>query len=1042
MLQASGRSYVCWRCAARRLRPAGPSSAWLRTPSIPLGKATQHTSSASTRNLATVHHTQSNYDGVNGSSGVEQEPAPRIPRISIRETLRRWEAENPTQAESMLGDYADDGSLSNNLTRPQNTSNLHVGVEDSSPLFGGDELEDLRSDDAMLNRGDLVELGSEGSRRPILAICLGRINGYEHYYTVSGKWFSAFGVKTLFVVNQFATLDELEPVIAALPPTQVSIEDLNVLQDLGEGPSRAAGAVLLRKMLSFAQKSEAVYQANAGTLDASSSFIGDPVKHRYLTLHEIADLLLPETDKHDGKFSAHSLYAVHRALLQDEVFFRPLRYTGHRRSYLFEVSPLSEVRIIQKIEKLVREYLNKQGDLKNRSSTVGSPIESFVDNARKIIDESRKCREWSRNGMIGPSSKRVQIKPNWSATDLEILQFIQLWASYQKFPQYSHLQTFGAALLRAVGRYQEAQGYLPVTGWTFLQEVGWIPPWEIPARYSVRFPDVDIKRGGSYIRPFLGVLDRHLKPDTLSLIRKPLNNVTAYCIDDVTAREIDDAISLEKTSNPDEYWIHVHVADPASSLGADTPVAKHAELIPEAIYLPGHLEPMLPENLIQNRFSLAPDRPCLTFSALLNTNGDVLDEKITANTLKDVIYMTYESAASAVGEVREDPHAEEAEWALGKVPKIETADRNMTQADDLTNKQKSDLATISKLGKVIQARRLEKGATPFFQPRPIATVTFNGVKMKEESDGFITTAGDPKIHVHYSQRSGTDLVENAMKLANEVAARWCHERDIPIPYRTQPHALRNAPLVQQYAQDVLNPMLNSGVRPSEEVWNHMRSLTGVDEVSTTPGPHFTLGSDMYTKATSPLRRFGDLIVHWQIEAALLEEKRLQRKLVRSEGSDKQGDDLSFLPFSRNRLDRMLPMVRLREKQARALTNIDGADQWILQAMVRAWRFKEGPLPETFKLTVLHLTRSRIFGQLDWFERRAILTHSALNNVIVGVDVRVGDIIEVRLTDINVHSKQIFVEALRLLKKAGDKEQGPGSAQAFDGVVKDMPVETI
>lgn len=643
------------------------------------------------------------------------------------------------------------------------------------------------------------------------------------------------GVRTLFVVNQFATPDELEPVIAALPPTEVSIEDLNVLQDLGEGPSRAAGAVLLRKMLLFAQKSEAVYQANAGTLDASSSFIGDPHKHRYLTLHEIADLLLPETDKRRGKFSIYSLYAVHRALLQDEVFFRPLRYTGHRRSYLFEVSPLSEVRIIQKIETLMREYLDKQGDFKNPQPTVGSPIESFVVNAQKIIDESRKYREWSQNGIIGPSSEKVQIKPNWSATDLEILQFIQLWASYQKFPQYSHLQTFGSALLRAVGRYQEAQGYLPVTGWTFLQEVGWIPPWEIPARYSVRFPDVDIKRGGSYIRPFLGVLDRHLKRDTLSLIRKPLNNVTAYCIDDITAREIDDAVSLEKTSNPEEYWIHVHVADPASSLGADTPVAKHAELIPEAIYLPGHLEPMLPESLIQDRFSLAPDRPCLTFSALVNTNGVVLDEKITVNTLKDVIYMTYEDAASAVGEIREDPYAEGVEWALGEVPKIETANRNMTQADDLTNEQKSDLAILSQLGKVIQAQRLEKGATPFFQPRPIASVTFNGVKVKEESDGFITTAGDPKIRVHYSQRSGTDLVENAMKLANEVAARWCHERGIPIPYRTQPHALRNAALVRQYAQDVLNPMLNSGVRPSEEVWNYMRSLIGVDEVSTRPG---------------------------------------------------------------------------------------------------------------------------------------------------------------------------------------------------------------
>jgi hypothetical protein len=849
------------------------------------------------------------------------------------------------------------------------------------------------------------------------------------------------GIKTLFVVNKFTTPKELEPVIAALPPTETPIEALNTLQDLGEGPSRAAGAVLLRKMLLFAQDAEAVYQANAGTLDASSSFIGDPVKHRYLTLHEIADLLLPEKLKRDGKFSTHALYAVHRALLQDEVFFRPLRHTGHNRSYLFEISPLSEVRIIQKVEKIVREYMDRQGNYKSTQSTAGSPLESFVSTAQSIIDASRKTREWSQSGIIGPSSKAPRVEPEWSTTDLEILQFIELWASYQKFPQYSRLQTFGSALLRAIDRYEEAQGYLPVTGWTFLQEVGWIPPWEIAARYSVRFPGVDIKRGGSYVRPFLGMLDRHLKRDTLALVRQRLNGVTAYCIDDITAREIDDAVSLERTESPEEYWIHVHVADPASSFGADTPVAKYAELIPEAIYLPGHLEPMLPESLIHDYFSLAPNRPCLTFSALVSMDGAILKEKVAANTLEDVVYMTYGDAASAIGEIREDPYVEGAQWTLGTPPKVKAVNRVMARPGDLTEDQKSDLAILSKLGKSIQARRLEKGATPFFQPRPMATINFDGVKQKEYKH-FIAASGDPSIHVHYSQRSGTDLVENAMKLANEVAARWCYERGIPIPYRTQPHALRNAALVQQYARDVLNPMLNSGARPDESVWRHMRSLLGVDEVSTTPGPHFTLGTDMYTKATSPLRRFGDLIVHWQIEAALLEEKRLGRSLVSSKGNKKKSIDLSFLPFTLDRLDRMLPMLRLREKQARALTNVDGADQWILQALVRAWRFKEAPLPETFKMTVFHLARSRILGRLDWFERRAILRHDALNNITIGADVRIGDVIEVRLTDVNIHSNQIFVEAVRMLGISEDKKQAMSNTQVppASAEINNMPPE--
>ncbi|KAJ8118756.1 hypothetical protein ONZ43_g3927 [Nemania bipapillata] len=855
--------------------------------------------------LATVRHEKKRYNPVEEQPAVEEGS-----RDPIRSRLRKWQDENPTQAEAMLSDFADQGELNNNITRPQNVGMVQIDVDDSSPLFAGDELVDLRSADAMLGAGDLVELYSEGTRRPLLAICLGRIHGYEHFYTTSGKWFSAASVKTLFVVNNFATPDDMKAVIEALPTATVSIEELNILQDLGEGPSQSAGAELLRKMLQFAQKAEAVYQANAGTLDASSSFIGNPTEHRYLTLHEITDLLLPDTTKHD----------------------------------------------------------------------------------------------------------------------IEILQFVELWASYQKFPQYSSLQTIGSAILRAIDRYQEGQGYLPSTGWTFLQEVGWIPPWEIPARYTVRLPGVGIKRGGSYVRPLTDVLDKHLKPDMLARIREPLSNTTAYCIDDITAREIDDAVSLERTSNPEEYWIHVHVADPASSFGADSPLAQYAELLPEAIYLPGHLESMLPEDLIHAQFSLASDRPCLTFSALVNSAGVVLEEKVASHTLKNVVYMTYEDAASAIGEVRENPFAEDARWSLGVSQVVKPVNRKMTRPDELTEDQKDDLSILSKLGKAIQAGRLEKGATPIFLPRPTATVDFDGVQQKE-SGGFIAASGDPLIHIQYSRPSGTDLVENAMKLANEVAARWCYERGIPIPYRTQPHASRNAALVQQYARDVLNPMLNSGVRPNEQVWRQMQSLLGIDEVSTTPGQHFTLGSDMYAKATSPLRRFGDLIVHWQIEATLLEEKKLGHKINGKTSRKVPGDDLSFLPFSRERLDRMLPMMRLREKQARNLTNIDGTDQWILQALVRAWRFNEGTLPETFKLTVTHLSRTRIMGRLDWFERSAILKHEALNDVALGADVRVGDVFEVRLTNVSVFAKRIFVEALRLLEKAGVKNQGLESAQA-------------
>ncbi|KAL7629376.1 3'-5' RNA exonuclease complex component [Parahypoxylon ruwenzoriense] len=966
---------------------------------------------ASTMEKATVQHPAPGADDSSNQLRAQEDEEARRAKLPIRERLRIWSQEHKDELKTIAHDFADQGELSNTFTRPQNVS---MGQFDfSSPLFDGDELGDLRSDDANLKPGDMVELSSDGTRRPMLAVCLGRFNGYEHYYTSSGKWFTGLGVRTLFVVQNFFQPAELQPVINELPSTATPLESLNALQDLGHNPSRSRGAALLRKMLQFAQDAEAVYQANAGTLDASSTFIGDPVKHRYLTLHEIAELLLPESFQKDGKFEPHVLYAVHRSLLQDEVFFRPLRHTGHKRSYLFEVSPLSEVRIVQKAENLVREYLEKDVEMGKSQKRTSSPMHDFIKTARTMIDRSRENRLWTKSGIIGPLTPEASVPApaahEWSSTGLELLNFIELWASYQKFPAHSRLQCLGSAILRALDRYQDAESLSTSLGWTFLQEVGWIPPWEIPARYSIRFPGVEIKRGGSYVRPNFDDLDRHLESDILAPMRKTWEGLTAYCIDAETTVDIDDAVSLERTPDPNQYWIHVHVADPASSIQPETPVAKYAELIPETIYLPGHFERMLPSDLGRDRFSLAPDRPCLTFSALVDKDGSVLDHKITPGILKDVMYITSEDVASAIEDHREDPFAEEAEISLGPIPDTKPPARPMTRPGDLNDAQSNDLALLSELGKAVQARRLNRGATPFYQPRPEAQAYFDHIP-QIETGNFGSITGDPSIRIAYSNNSGTDLVENTMRLAGEAAARWCHDRGVPIPFRTQPHAIQNAAAIQQFTSDVFYPLLKAGIRPDEQHWRHYQALVGSDEISTSAGPHFSLGVPMYTKATSPLRRFSDLIVHWQIEAALVEEYRRGASLVGNQ-------DDSFLPFRRQQLDRMLPMIRVREKQARALSRGDGGDQWILQALVRAWRFGEAQIPETFKFQVIHIHgRRSVLGRLNWFDRSAVLRSEALNDILKLADVRVGDVYEVKLKNVNVHGNQILVEAIRILEK--------------------------
>ncbi|KXJ95327.1 hypothetical protein Micbo1qcDRAFT_230602 [Microdochium bolleyi] len=1013
MLQASKRSYVCWRCAVRTSgvqatttpRTTGGSAAAVGSLRLPM---------QARRTLATVRHP----GGLSGAAaralaGLPDDEAAKRPPIRTR--LRVWERENPGVVQAMLTDHAAEGEASNTYTRPQNITMAQFDF--AKPLFDGDELSDLRSEDALLQAGDLVELSSGGSRRPALAICLGKYNGYEHYYTSSGKWFYGMGVRTLFVVNGFATPKEIEPILQAIPIEDASLEMLNALQDLRHAPQRETGAALLHKMLAFVQNSEKIYQDNAGTLDASSAFIGHEDKHMYLTLHEIADKLLPGAIKtKGGHFAPEALYAVHGALLQSETFFRPLMAVGHRRSYLFEVSPLSEVRVVQKVEKMVREYIQiaaVTGNATHQLRKKGTPpsLASFARSAREAIDRSRRGRSMSKDRSAGSTVAEDVSKMEWSETDREFLSYITLWCAYRKFPNHSRLQALGSAILRAVDRYSDTELLNASTGWTFLQEVGVISPWDIPARYTTRFPDVEINKDGGFDRPLPeGSLEQHLQEDIFAGSRKEWNGVTAFCIDADSTVDIDDAVSVETTDNPSEFWVHAHIADPASRISPDTPVAKYAELLPQTIYLPGNFTRMLPEAIGRANFSLAPDRPCLTISALIDESGQVLESKITPGILKDVVYMSGETVARALGEVRDEPIVGTDELVIGSSHKQALApNRPITQQPSAA--QLDDLKLLSRLGKAMHERRLSRGATPLFQPRAEVDAYFDAAQQQQKQQ-----PGDPSVRVGYKHRTDTDIVENVMKLAGEVAARWCHDRGIPIPYRTQPHAARNMERLAQYTRDVFYPLLREGVRPSSEQWRHLRSLVGVDELTTTVGPHWTLGLDMYTKATSPLRRYADLIVHWQIEAALLEERR--------RGGDGSGQSLvgnkddSFLPFPRAQLDRMLPMVRLRERQARALTNGDGGDQWILYALSRAWKGGEASLPATFRLTVEHvLGRQSVSGKLDWFERAATLRAEGMNGVARIGDVRVGDVLEVKLSSVSVHANQVLVEAVGVVKGA-------------------------
>jgi exoribonuclease R len=256
-----------------------------------------------------------------------------------------------------------------------------------------------------------------------------------------------------------------------------------------------------------------------------------------------------------------------------------------------------------------------------------------------------------------------------------------------------------------------------------------------------------------------------------------------------------------------------------------------------------------------------------------------------------------------------------------------------------------------------------------------------------------------------------------MILAGETAAKWCAARHIPVPFRGQPDGVGHEVGIRE-ALYAMRLAYENGQRPNPDELAGLAGMTGPVRLVTKPAPFYAMGVGMYTKATSPLRRFADLVLHWQIHGALSEERR--------RGSSLEGVRLptaSFLPFSGETLDSMLALTRLRETQISRVERF-GLLHWMLQALVRAWQFGEATLPETFRFRVVELLPSLVLGDIDWFGFRAYLLPDGLSHITRMRHVCLGDEFEVKLHHVNLYTSRICVHALRRLDAALPEAERP------------------
>eukprot|EP01121_Diplochlamys_sp_Union-15-3_P013510 TRINITY_DN4199_c0_g1_i1.p1 TRINITY_DN4199_c0_g1~~TRINITY_DN4199_c0_g1_i1.p1 ORF type:complete len:453 (+),score=50.69 TRINITY_DN4199_c0_g1_i1:465-1823(+) len=301
-------------------------------------------------------------------------------------------------------------------------------------------------------------------------------------------------------------------------------------------------------------------------------------------------------------------------------------------------------------------------------------------------------------------------------------------------------------------------------------------------------------------------------------IRQHVESELAYAIDDDETTEVDDAISLKIDDHGNE-WIIIHIADITSVLEPHSALESVARSRVETIYLPHQKYNMLPANLSEDLISLRTDRPSrvLTFAMRINEDqGNIIDFKYYPGLAK-IKRVNYHSVESILN--KDDPS-------------------QCDMVSEIDRSEQSVLRRLFKYAEIRRAYRQRNGARTFQLGSP-------EIKRRE---GKINIIWDREKNAH-------KLVEEMMLLAGEAVANYASEHKIPIPYRTQDKPLIS---VSNDQSDIFELLSLIGLLPrAETIQRHERE----------DPKHFSVGTE-YSRVTSPLRRYSDIITHAQLKAHL------------------------------------------------------------------------------------------------------------------------------------------------------------------------------
>ncbi len=309
--------------------------------------------------------------------------------------------------------------------------------------------------------------------------------------------------------------------------------------------------------------------------------------------------------------------------------------------------------------------------------------------------------------------------------------------------------------------------------------------------------------------------------------RLDLTYLKVCTIDDESTTEIDDGLSIEYLDNGTaKIW--VHIADPTRLIEPEDELDLEARRRSTSLYLPTGMVSMFPTELATGPMSLVEGQVCcaLSFGVVLDQTGGIQEYEIHPSLIKPTYRLTYDD----VDEM------------------LQLGIQNEPEIPDLA--QKSQLR---------REWRKSQGSIQIKMPESV-------IKVKDNEEVTIELI---------DSSPSRQLVAEMMILAGQIGGKYGTEHNLPLPYRGQPQP--ELPSEEELLQ----------LPPGPTRFCALRSCMPRSEMSMSPIRHASLGLDSYVQVTSPIRRYTDLLAHFQIKAHL------------------RGDEL---PFSREDLQEIVYSV--------------------------------------------------------------------------------------------------------------------------------------